>query len=464
MQSRRDIAAVHCSSNPQPRIFRCGSNATQLYTPRRKRQTWFGKPKSFRIEVLSGTKDLSKTKALVSCLVHEIPTTNTGRSPGAQCSSVWFSTRRTAPVEHRQRSSSCTPAAPLPHDVVIAGAGPVGLMLACELRLARCSVLVLVQAAEAHSPLKRLPFGMRGLSAPSIEAFYRRGMLDDIAVAQRVQDGTASTPNGTHWMQHPRRPAGHFAGIQFFHDDLDTSKWPFRLPSPAGTSMAVEMEALESALAARATAMGVEIRRGLSVDAFDQSDDGVTVRAGAETFHAPWLVGCDGGRSMVRKAGGFEFVGTDPEFTGYSVEVEISDPDKLRTGRHYTPTGMYTCARPGTIATVEFDGGAFHRTRPITREHVQAVLRRVSGTDVTLTALRLATTWTDRTCQATDYRKGRVLLAGGRAARGRCRAYPFSARRPGAQSRAGRCDEPRLEARGHDPRRRTGGPARQLLA
>lgn len=57
---------------------------------------------------------------------------------------------------------------------------------------------------------------------------------------------------------------------------------------------------------------------------------------------------------------------------------------------------MYTYAKPGTFAMVDFDGGAFHRTQPITLEHVQAVLRRVSGTDVTLTALRLATTWTDR--------------------------------------------------------------------
>ncbi len=61
---------------------------------------------------------------------------------------------------------------------------------------------------------------------------------------------------------------------------------------------------------------------------------------------------------------------------------------------------------------VAFDGGAFHRTRPITLAHVQEVLRRISGTDVTITALRLATTWTDRAYQATTYRKGRVLLAG----------------------------------------------------
>ena len=165
-------------------------------------------------------------------------------------------------------------------------------------------------------------------------------------------------------------------------------------------------------LAARASATGVEIRRGLGVEDFDQSREDVTVRAGGETFRGRWLVGCDGGRSTVRKAGGFEFVGTDPEFTGYSVEVAMADPDKLRPGRHYTATGMYTYAPPGTIAMVDFDGGAFHRTQPITLEHVQAVLRRVSGTDVCLTALHLATTWTDRAHQATAYRKGRVLLAG----------------------------------------------------
>jgi 2-polyprenyl-6-methoxyphenol hydroxylase-like FAD-dependent oxidoreductase len=297
-------------------------------------------------------------------------------------------------------------------DVVIAGAGPVGLFLACELRLADLSVLVLEQAEEPRSPLKRLPFGMRGLSAPTLEALYRRGLLDDIAAAQRANDASGAIKAAAHWMQQQRRPAGHFAGIQFFHDKTDPSKWPYRLPSPAGTSVAVEMEVLESVLATRASAMGVEIRRGLGVEDFDQPDEDVTVRAGAETFRGRWLIGCDGGRSTVRKAGGFDFVGTDPEFTGYSVEVEMADPDQLPVGRHYTPTGMYIYTRPGTIAMVEFDGGAFHRAQPITREHVQAVLRRVSGTDVTLTALRLATTWTDRAYQATAYRDGRVLLAG----------------------------------------------------
>lgn len=175
---------------------------------------------------------------------------------------------------------------------------------------------------------------------------------------------------------------------------------------------AVDMQSLESILTVRAIATGAEVRHGVAVEGFEQTDESVIVRVHGQAFHGRWLIGCDGGRSTVRKAGGFEFVGTDPEFTGYSVEVELADPEALGTGRTYTPTGMYTYAKPGTIAMVDFDGGAFHRTQPIMLGHVQAVLRRVSGTGVTVTALRLATTWTDRARQVAAYRSGRVLLAG----------------------------------------------------
>src|SRR4029079_5712654 len=166
------------------------------------------------------------------------------------------------------------------YDVVIAGAGPVGLFLACELRLADLSVLVLEQAEDPRSPLKRPPVGMRGLSVHTIAAFYRRGLRDDIAGAQRVNDASGGgTVSAAHWMQQARRPGGHFAGIQFYLDNIDTSKWPYRLPSPADTSMAAEMEQIESALSARAGVMGVEIRRGLGVEDFEQSDEDVTMRA-----------------------------------------------------------------------------------------------------------------------------------------------------------------------------------------
>ncbi|RXT53595.1 FAD-dependent monooxygenase [Bradyrhizobium betae] len=297
-----------------------------------------------------------------------------------------------------------------PYDVVIAGAGPVGLFLACELRLAGLSVLVLEQAEDPHSPLKQLPFGLRGLSIPTTEAFHRRGLLDDIVAAQHAKSGAIKS--AAHWMQQTRRPAGHFAGIQFYQDDVDAAKSPYRLPTPADGNFAVDMETLETVLVARASDLGVEIRRGFGVNAIIVSDEDVVVQAAGETCRGRWLVGCDGGRSSVRKISGFDFVGTDPEFTGYSIDVELADPDKLIPGRNYTPTGMYTYAQPGTIAMVDFDGGAFHRTAPITIEHVQKVLRHVSCTDVTITVLRLAATWTDRAHQATTYRRGRVFLAG----------------------------------------------------
>jgi 2-polyprenyl-6-methoxyphenol hydroxylase-like FAD-dependent oxidoreductase len=303
----------------------------------------------------------------------------------------------------------------LVYDVIIAGAGPVGLFLACELRLAKLSVLVLEQAEDPHSPLKRLPFGMRGLWGPSIEAFYRRGLLEPIA-SQRRADGAQGQPAqprpGSMASGSERRgPAGHFAGIQFDYSNIDPSRWTYRLPGPADTQLGAEMEHIERVLAVHALSVGVEIQRGHGVESLEVSDQEVTVHAGEQRIRARFLVGCDGGRSTVRKQGGFEFVGTEPDFTGYSVQVELADPSILPMGRHYTPTGVFTQWQPGVIGIVDFDGGAAHRAA-LTLEHVQAVLRRVSCTDVTLEALHVASTWTDRSKQATTYRKGRVLLAG----------------------------------------------------
>src|SRR5882757_9461961 len=108
------------------------------------------------------------------------------------------------------------------YDVIIAGAGPVGLFLACELRLANLSVLVLEQQQDPHSPLKQLPFGMRGLWGPSIEAFYRRGLLEQIAAQPRADDGAAGQPRPAFTANGSRQrgPAGHFAGIQFDYGNI----------------------------------------------------------------------------------------------------------------------------------------------------------------------------------------------------------------------------------------------------
>jgi len=292
-------------------------------------------------------------------------------------------------------------------DVIIAGAGPVGLFLACELALANCPVLLLEKAEDPHSALKQLPFGMRGLNAPSIETIYRRGLLQQLHVHERITTPHQNTGKG------PGRKGGHFAGIQFNDGNMDTAEWKYRLPSSTDTSMFSEMDELETVLARRAETLGVEIKRGIAITGFQQTVDGVTVQSGERSFEGRWLVGCDGSRSVVRKAGGFEFAGTEPEFTGYSTMVDMADPEKLKPGRNVTPTGMYLHSQPGYLIMQDFDGGAFHHSKkPITREHVQELLRRISGTDVTIAALHTATTWTDRARQATSYRNGRVLLAG----------------------------------------------------
>jgi 2-polyprenyl-6-methoxyphenol hydroxylase-like FAD-dependent oxidoreductase len=286
------------------------------------------------------------------------------------------------------------------HQVIIAGAGPVGLLLACELALAKCTVLILERAADPHSPLKQLPFGIRGLSAPSIEALHRRGLLDEMEVPKRLQNPFTGKRG---------KQAGHFAGIPFEHENIDTSGWPQGLPY----SLLSEMAELEDVLTRRALALGVEIRRGAGITDVEQDEDGVTVHAGSMAARAGWLVGCDGARSVVRKQGGFEFAGTEPEFTGYSAKVDIADAAQLAPGRVVTERGMYFQSQPGYLNLQDFDSGAFHQSgEAVTREHLQSVLRRISGIDVTIDALHIATTWTDRARQATHYRNGRILLAG----------------------------------------------------
>jgi 2-polyprenyl-6-methoxyphenol hydroxylase-like FAD-dependent oxidoreductase len=293
------------------------------------------------------------------------------------------------------------------YEVIISGAGPVGLFLACELALAKCSVLILEKAENPQSPLKQLPFGIRGLSAPTIEALYRRGLLNDLEIHKRLKSPHQNAGQG------PQRQVGHFAGIPFYEGNIDPSQWKYRLASSTATSLISAMQELETLLARRAATLGVVIKRGLAITGFHQTGNEVIVQSGDHSFKSKWLVGCDGARSVVRKAGGFEFAGTEPEFTGYSVKVDIADPEKLKPGRNLTTTGMYLQSQPGYLMIQDFDGGAFHHAeKPITPEHVQQVLRRISDTDVTITALHVATTWTDRARQATAYRNGRVLLAG----------------------------------------------------
>ncbi|MET0404481.1 MAG: FAD-dependent monooxygenase, partial [Cystobacter sp.] len=149
-------------------------------------------------------------------------------------------------------------------------------------------------------------------------------------------------------------------------------------------------------------------------------DDGARVRVeahgpeGARTLEAAFLVGCDGGRSTVRKQAGFDFPGTDPTLTGYLAIVELDHPERLQPlGWHRTPTGtLIHGPTPGRVGLMEFDGPPADRAAPVTVAEVEQSLRRVSGADVRVLGMKSASRWTDNARQASTYRKGRVLLAG----------------------------------------------------
>ncbi|GLZ01293.1 FAD-dependent monooxygenase [Actinoplanes sp. NBRC 103695] len=296
-------------------------------------------------------------------------------------------------------------------DVVIVGGGPVGLFLACELGLSGCSVVVLEREAEPHSPWRKFPLGLRGLNAGSVEAFYRRGMLEQLLAASGGRAEVGADLDADH--ASAPRSVNHFAGMMLDPTKVDLDALPLRLPSPAMDGMLTDLDAVESVLAERAIELGVDIRRGVEVTDLAQHDDKVVVRAGALEYEGLWVVGCDGGRSTVRTLAGFDFAGTEPQLTGYLFTGTVTGREKLSPGFNVTPTGMYLrMPGGGYIGMMDFDGGAFDRSQPLTAEHLQTVLRRVSGIDVTVDEVELASSFTDRAMQATSYRHHRVFLAG----------------------------------------------------
>ncbi|KAJ5595282.1 uncharacterized protein N7459_001490 [Penicillium hispanicum] len=292
-----------------------------------------------------------------------------------------------------------------PYGVIIAGAGPIGLFLACELGLVGTSVLVLERDINPESPWKVAPLGRRGLNTQSAEGFYRRGLLGQFfdLKDRPLAPKKASKPSF----------AGHFAGIILDGNKIELDRWKYRLPGPALLSGPTTMQCVEQTLAERAESLGVTILRGHGVTEITAQDDqSVTVQANGQSFQGRWLVGCDGGRSLIRKAAGFDFVGTNAKFTGYVVECDMEEPERLKQGFQITGNGMYI-RMPGTLYLLDFDGGSFDRTQEVTKEHLQNVLNRVSRIpDAKITDIKRATSFTDRSKQVTSYRKGRVLLAG----------------------------------------------------
>ncbi|MFF0456303.1 FAD-dependent monooxygenase [Nocardia africana] len=306
-------------------------------------------------------------------------------------------------------------------DVVVAGAGPVGLMLACELRLAGVEVLVVERLTEIDRTIKA-----GAINVPTAQAFDRRGLLPELLAHQQAAVERMKAFSGRTAGAANRPPiAGHFAGIMLSFDLIDAEDPAFAGVGPAGRAVLVSQQGIEEILGVRAAELGVVVRRGVEVTDLTDHGDGVTVRCravqgrggdescGVDEIRASWLVGCDGGRSTVRKLAGFDFPGIGPEITGRQAVVEMSETEGLQPGWHDTAHGIYVYGpTPGRFLTVELDGPPIDRDAPITAAELEASLRRVSGVPVRVSAVHSATRFTDNTRQVPDYRKGRVLLAG----------------------------------------------------
>jgi 2-polyprenyl-6-methoxyphenol hydroxylase-like FAD-dependent oxidoreductase len=277
-------------------------------------------------------------------------------------------------------------------DIVVVGAGPVGLLAAIELTLGGASVLVLERLTEPSRVLKASGIGPLG-----VEVLRRRGMSEAIVEAQARAPGNRGA-----------RYSGHFAGLILIRREAQAE--PDRLGSQ------IDQQGIEAMLGDRARSLGIEVRRGCEVKALIQGSDGIDVTWAASDgegrTRCSWLVGCDGGRSTIRKLAGFAFPGCDPTMTMYQAIAEVDHPERLAPhGFQYTSGGMYM-SFAGRLAMMDFSGPPTDRDAPITHEELEGALRRVSCADVRITAFENASRWTDNTRLVDTYRKGRVLLAG----------------------------------------------------
>ena len=289
-------------------------------------------------------------------------------------------------------------------DVVIVGAGPVGLLTAIELTLGGAHVLVLERLAAPSMAMKA-----GGLGPLGIEALMRRGMAAAIA-AEEARSFAAMGQAGANLRGRSSKFSGHFAGLSLIRKDAQKE--------PDRRSRAVDQQGLEAMLAGRARSLGIELRRECDVTGFVQHADGVDVAwasaSGETRARCAWLVGCDGGRSVVRRQAGFDFPGTAPTSTFYQAVAEIDHPDRLLPiGWHRTSGGVFSYGPfPGRLVMLDFTAPPEDRQAPVTREEIEAVLRHVSEADVRVKALDSGSRWTDNTRLVESYRRGRVLLAG----------------------------------------------------
>jgi 2-polyprenyl-6-methoxyphenol hydroxylase-like FAD-dependent oxidoreductase len=279
------------------------------------------------------------------------------------------------------------------HAVVIVGGGPTGLMLAGELALAEVDVAIVEWRPSQDLAGSRAG----GLHSRTIEVLDQRGIADRF-----VSEGQVAQVAG-------------FAGTR-----LDISDFPTRHPY----SLGLWQNHIERILAGWVAELAVTIYRGRKATGFTQDDRGVDVElSDGQSLRADYLVGCDGGRSLIRKAAGIEFPGWDPTTSSLLAEVEMAEQPEL--GVHRNAFGVHSFGkvkyeiRDGEI--VYMDGGPVRvmvteqhvgpTTEPTLRDLSEALIA-VWGTDYGIHSPTWISRFTDMTRQAASYRKGRVLLAG----------------------------------------------------
>ena len=274
--------------------------------------------------------------------------------------------------------------------MIVAGGGPTGLMLACELRLPDVHVLVLEKEAEPTKVVRAL-----GLHARSIEVMDQRGLLDRfLALGTRYPVG------------------GFFAAIP--------KPSPERLDTAHAYVLGIPQPVTERLLTEHATELGAEIRRGCELVGLSQDEAGVTAElADGTQLRSRYLVGCDGGRSTVRKLLGVGFPGEPSRVETLLGEMEVAAPPEtvaavvaevrktqLRFGVG-PPVGDGVCR-----VVVPAAGVAEDRTVPPTLEEFRQQLRVTAGTDFGVHSPRWLSRFGDSTRLAESFRVGRVLLAG----------------------------------------------------
>ncbi|WP_410657655.1 rifampin monooxygenase [Amycolatopsis sp. lyj-112] len=274
------------------------------------------------------------------------------------------------------------------HDVIIAGCGPAGAMLAAELRLHDVRVLVLEKETEPASFVRIV-----GLHIRSIELMAMRGLLD------RVREHARQRPAG-----------GFFAAI--------AKPAPEGLDSAHAYLLGIPQPVIVHLLEEHAKELGAQVRRGCAVAGFEQDDEGVTIElADGELMRSRYLVGCDGGRSTVRKLLGVGFPGEPARSETLMGEMEVGVPQEeiaakvteIRESNKVFSLGPFGEGVYRVVVPVA--GVSEDRAEP-TLEDFKRQLRAIAGTDFGVHSPRWLSRFGDATRLAERYRVGRVLLAG----------------------------------------------------